>query len=330
MVKQLDASEISNLWTTYTSNSASVCLIRVFLHQTEDKEIISFLEEALYNAEKSVAGSKLLLEKENYPLSVGVTEADINLEAPRLFSDKFMLFDIKRLSEYGMIVIGLALNTSNDKQVRDFYSDLLTVNIALFNRVVELCSQKKFSLAPLNIPIPEHVEYLSKESAFKGLLGKKRTINGLEIKEIVSSLVGMIHGQTLLLGFSQVAQIKKVREHFIRVKEVVTKHIEVLQAILKDEDLPTFPSFEGEVTQETEAPFSDKLMMLLITLLSQLAFARYGIALSQCSRNDILADITRLMAETAIFLKDGTVIMMENSWLEQPPTASDREALANK
>jgi hypothetical protein len=166
--------------------------------------------------------------------------------------------------------------------------------------------------------------------AFKGLLGHHRTINGLEIREIVFSLIGMIHGEALLLGFSQAAQSKDIREHFVRGKEMAAKHFVVLQTILKEDNLPTFPTIEDEVTQAIDSPLSDKLMMFLTISLSQLVFARYGIAISQCARTDIIVDITRLMAETGEFLKDGATLMMENSWLEQPPMASNREALVNK
>jgi hypothetical protein len=324
---QLNASEITNLWTTYITNTASVCLIRTYLQHVEDLEILKFLEQALHNSEKSVTGSKLLLETIKYPIPLGFNEADINLKAPRLYSDKFFLFDIRRFSEYGMIVIGLALSTSLEKKVRDFYADLLSLNIALFNQASDLSLAKGVHTAPPNIPIPEQIKFSTKESILKDLLGKPRTINGLEIKEIVFSLVGMIHGKALLLGFSQVARSEEVREHFIKGKEIASKHIKVLRSILKEEDLPTIETFEMEVTEATEPPFSDKLMMFLTTSLSQLVFARYGIAISQSARGDIMTDLTRLMAETGLYLKDGFTLMIEQSWLEQPPMASNREAL---
>jgi hypothetical protein len=99
---------------------------------------------------------------------------------------------------------------------------------------------------------------------------------------------------------------------------------------LKEEDLPTIPSFESEVTKASDPPFSDKLMMFLTLSLSQLTFARYGIAMSQCSRKDIVVDLTRLMTEVANYMKDGSNIMIEKSWLEQPPIAINRKALIEK
>lgn len=326
---KLNASELTNLWTTYLSNTVSVCLIRIYLQHAEDKEIITYLKQALNNSERSVTGAKLLLEKVKYPITTGYNETDYNLKAPRLFSDKFYLFDINRLSEYGMIVIGLALSTCMEKEARDFYSDLLTLNIALYNHGIDIGLKKGIHTAPPNIPIPQQVVFLRKESTFKGLLSKPRTINGLEIKEIMFSLVGMIHGRTLFLGFSQVAQSKEARDFMLKAKELVDKHIDVLQSFLNNDELPTVETYEMEVTEATEPPFSDKLMLFLITLLLQLSLARYGIAISQCARSDITTGLTRLMAETALCLKDGSTLMMEQSWLEQPPMASDREALSN-
>lgn len=327
---RLNASEVSNIWMTYISNTASVCLIRSYLQHAEDADIIKFLEHALHNSNKSVIGSKRLLEKINYPIPIGFSESDLNLKAPRLFTDKFLLLDIWRLSEYGMIVLAMRLNTSLVREVRDFYTDLLIINISLFNEASDLTIAKGIDVSAPHIPTPENVEFLSKETFFKGLLGDPRTIDALEIQEIVFNLVGMIHGITLLMGFSQVAQSNDTREHLLRGKEICSKHVNVLQSILKNEDLPTIPTFESEVTKSTEPPFSDKLMMFLTLSLSQLVFARYGIAMSLCARADIVVDLTGLMTETANYMKDGAIIMIENSWLEQPPIASNRKALLDK
>jgi hypothetical protein len=79
MYMRLNASEVSNLWATYISNSASVCLIRSYLQHAEDAEIIKILEHALHNSEKSVIGSKHLLEKINCPIPIGFNESDLNL-----------------------------------------------------------------------------------------------------------------------------------------------------------------------------------------------------------------------------------------------------------
>jgi hypothetical protein len=98
----------------------------------EDADIIKFLEHAFHNSEKSVIGSKHILEKINHPIPIEFNESDLNLKASRLFTDKFLLLDIWRLSEYGMIVIANRLNTSLVREVRDFYTDLLTLNTNLF------------------------------------------------------------------------------------------------------------------------------------------------------------------------------------------------------
>jgi hypothetical protein len=230
-----------------------------------------------------------------------------------------------------MIVIAMSLNTSLVREVRDFYTDLLMINTSLFNEASELTITKGIDVSAPHIPIPENIEFLSKETFFKGgLLSDPRTINALEIQEIVFSLVGMIHGISLLMGFSQVAQSNDIREYLLRGKEICSKQVNVLQSILKEEDLPTIPTFESEVTKATEPPFSDKLMMFLIMALSQVVFPRYGIAISLSARNDIVVDLARLMLEVTNYLKDGSTIMIGKSWLEQPPMASNRKALIEK
>ncbi|MDB5054337.1 MAG: hypothetical protein JWM44_2387 [Bacilli bacterium] len=326
MEKNLNASEMGNLWTTYISNSTSICLIRFYLQHVEDGDIKMLLDHALHNSEKSLTDTKRFFEEINFPNPIGFSDSDVNLKAPRLFSDKFMLFNMLRLSEYAMIILGSALSTSKDRGVRDFYSELLALNITLFNEACDLSFKKGIHVSPPSIPIPENVKLFNKETILETVLGERRTMSAIEIREIVFNLTGMIHGEAILTGFSQSAQSKEIREFLLRGKEICTKQINVLQMLLKEDDLPSMPTLETEVTESKESPFSDRLMMTLTVFLIQLAFARYGIAISQCARNDITANLARLTAEIATFLKDGSDIMIEKKWLEQPPTAINREA----
>ncbi|MGF6949798.1 hypothetical protein QF028_002303 [Neobacillus sp. B4I6] len=54
-----------------------------------------------------------------------------------------------------------------------------------------------------------------------------------------------------------------------------------------------------------------------------------GASISTNPRTDIAAEYSRLMAEVGQYASDGSKIMIENEWLEQPPLASDRDEVAN-
>ncbi|MUG71246.1 DUF3231 family protein [Paenibacillus validus] len=53
-----------------------------------------------------------------------------------------------------------------------------------------------------------------------------------------------------------------------------------------------------------------------------------GLALGVSMRRDINTNYYRLMLEVSKFAENGAEIMMNNRWLEKPPSAVDRKALA--
>lgn len=114
----------------------------------------------------------------------------------------------------------------------------------------------------------------------------------------------------------------------VRAKEIATKHIEVFHDFLNKSDVPTPMTWDGEVTDSTVAPFSDKLMMFHVSAINAVGLADYGDALGTTVRLDLSTSYARLMAETGKFGEDGANIMIDNGWMEQPPQADDRKALA--
>ena len=130
-----------------------------------------------------------------------------------------------------------------------------------------------------------------------------------------------------VMSYSQVAQSKELRNYFARGRGICEKHIEVFGSLLREDDLPTPTTYESEVTSSTEPPFSDKIMLFMILSLGSVVISRYGTALSLCTRRDIAAHFTRLIAETVNYLEDGMNLMIKYGWSEQPPQSLDRKAL---
>ncbi|MGZ4161378.1 MAG: DUF3231 family protein [Neobacillus sp.] len=59
-------------------------------------------------------------------------------------------------------------------------------------------------------------------------------------------------------------------------------------------------------------------------------YVESGAALSVNSRRDLGVHYIRLNLELLQFAEDGGKLMIKNGWLEQPPTASDRDSLVKK
>ena len=60
-----------------------------------------------------------------------------------------------------------------------------------------------------------------------------------------------------------------------------------------------------------------------------LSIGYYGTSIAESPRVDIGVMYNRLMLEIQLYYEDGSNILINNKWLEQPPIAPDRDELAN-
>jgi hypothetical protein len=81
------------------------------------------------------------------------------------------------------------------------------------------------------------------------------------------------------------------------------------------------------VTDSTESPFSEKLMLNHVLLMATQGISYKGMALADSTRSDLQAMYLKLLTEIMKYAKDGADILIENRWLEQPPQAIRHENL---
>lgn len=109
---RLTSAEIANLWSQYMNDSMAACVVRYYLEKVEDKDIHQILEFALQLSQSHLKSIREFLDQEKYPTPVGFTEEDINLNAPPLFSDLFMLFYMYIMTLHGLTGYAGAVGTS--------------------------------------------------------------------------------------------------------------------------------------------------------------------------------------------------------------------------
>ncbi|QGQ96682.1 DUF3231 family protein [Paenibacillus psychroresistens] len=323
------AAEIANLWSSYFNDTLAVCTITHFLAHIQDKEIETVLNMALDHSNTHIGKLKSFFneEKLTVPEAFSIVN-DVYPDAPRLFTDDFYLFYIQNIGKLGLATYTLALSNSARLDMCEYFTECLNESSALFNKATEILLKKgSFSRAPF-IPDKEKVQFIEKQSYLGELLGKPRPLNVIEISNIYFNLIQNQLGKTLLIGFSQVAKSTKVREYMIRGREISDKHVRVFCDILDKEFLPSAGSWDSLATDSTSATFSDKLMMMHVTMLNSAGIGHYGMSIGTSARKDIGADFLRLMLEIVAFSEDGANLMIENSWLEQIPQAMDRDKLA--
>jgi hypothetical protein len=328
--KKLTSAEIGKLWATYMGNTMSKCVLSYYLQHIEDQDIKKVVENALNLSESFLQSIKKIFVQENFPLPIGLTEEDVNLGAPRLFSDGFYLYYLKYLCKSGLSIYTIAIPLITREDVRDFFINCLNFTVKLITAVNDVLLAKGLLMNPPPIPIPEKVDFVKKQNYLSGFFGNIRPLHALEITHLYDNIDNNVASKVLLIGFSQVAKNEQIRQFFIRGKEMTDKHIEICSQQLHKDNLPSPPLLDHLVSTSTFSPFSDKLLLYHKIDSFSMKIRTYANAASLNGRHDLGGMYARLLMDIGLYVEDGANIMIEQGWMEQPPEAIDRDNLASK
>ncbi|WP_176555847.1 DUF3231 family protein [Virgibacillus ndiopensis] len=328
--KRLTSAELSQLWTSYMNDSMAICVISYFLTYVEDEEVHSVLHDALALSEKHLEEITDIFNTVNQPIPQGFTDSDVDLKAPRLFSDTFSLIYLQNMARLGLMAYSLAFPLMTRKDVINYYDKCLASSAKLITKLTDIMLRRGIYSRSPYIPTTEQVEFIENQGYMHGYFAKRRPVNSVEITAIFVCLMSNIFGKVLLTGYAQVAKSKKVREYMSRGVKIATKQTEVLESILKEGSLSSPSTWDSEVTTSTVAPFSDKLMMYHTRALSVASIANYGAATSTAMRHDLIPHFFRLTTEMGKFGDDGAELMIEHNWFEEPPSAPDRKRIVRE
>lgn len=326
---RLNSTEIGALWSTYMEYSMSNCMYKHFLISVQDNDIKSLLEFALDIANKRVAWVMETFNKEGLPIPIGFTDEDVNIKAPRLYSDPFLLYYLINKTKVGIGINGLALTSSIRSDVREFYAHCVSSTTQLYQRTADLLLAKGLYIHPPHIAMHKNTDFVKKQNFLAGYLGRKRPLLTTEISSLFYGIITNSFGKGVLIGFRQVAGSKQVREYMDRGIDLANKIINIYAPILSQEDIPVPMEWDTFVTDSTIPPFSDKLMMAQTLYMNAAGIVNSGSAISTNLRHDLFTVYTRAMVDTANNAESGVNIMIENGWFEEPPRVVDRRDLIN-
>jgi hypothetical protein len=325
---RLTSPELASLWTSYQNDTMAICVIKYMLANVQDNEIKPVFEYALELAKTHVKVITGIFKEESYPTPYGFTEGDVDLQAPRLFSDAFWLEYLHEMTIHGLAGYAVALTTATRSDIRDYFTQCNHSSTELYNKTIRVLLSKGIFSRPPNIATPQKVDFVEHQSFLTGWFGERRPLNSVEISNIFFNLKKDIVGRALQIGFSQVAQSKEVRKFMVRGVDMAFKHIEIFSSVLHENDLPSPKHWESEITNSTVPPFSDKLMMFHTMLLVNTAVGFYGAGMAVCMRRDLGLTYQRIITETQKYAEDGANILISYGWMEQTPLGDDRKALA--
>ncbi len=325
---RLTSAEIGSLWLQYITDSMAICTITYFLNKTEDAQIRPVLEQAISLSQSHLRSIDDIFKREYFPTPAGFTEKDVSIDAPRLFCDPYHLTYVKNSAKSGMIAYGLSLSLAARQDVRDFLMECIKTSADLDELATQVMLSKGIYVRPPYITIPDRVQYVKSDNFFGSLFGKQRPLSALEIAHLFLNAQSNSVAKALLIGFSQVAHSRELRQLFVKGAGIADKHIEVFGTSLKESGLPAPMSLDSDIMDTTISPFSDKLMLFHISSLMAMGLGYYAAAIGASARIDLVADYGRLAAEIEKYVYECEKMMANNSWLEEPPLADDRKELA--
>lgn len=325
---KLVSSELSSLWKFYTFETLNRCILQHFFATVEDNEIKNVIQIKLEAKESRINKITSIFTKEEIPTPVGFTDRDVNLKAPRLFTDVFMGEFIYYMSIVALEGYARAMSISPRQDVRQFFYESLTFFADIQNKIMNLLLEKGIFTRPPYVPYPQQVDFVKEQSFLTGWLGEKRPLHAMQITHLFLNLRRNALGKELLIGFSQTAQSEEVVRYMLRGKELTSNLIQTFNSILVTDDV-TPPTFGGMgVTESKIAPFSDKLMLSLISFLDAYGLVTYGLSLSESTRRDLFAQYTKIISNIGAYGEDGINLMIKFGYFEQPPKTPDRDKLA--
>lgn len=323
----LTSAEIAGLWTSYMNDSLSVCVMKYFLSKAEDEDVKPHLQSALQSSGQHLQNITYFFNQEGMPVPQGFTDNDVNINAPRLYSDAFTLFYLCHMYAIGMAAYSTTLNQVTRPDIRGYFTEANKSSMDQYNKVTDTLLANGIAIRAPRVEVPKEVSFIKKHNFMSGIFGEQRPLLVTEIVHLFKNVLTNLLGRSLITGFGQVSKIKEVKDYMFRGADISSKHEKVFSTLLSNEDIPIPSTYEMFVTDSTTPPFSDKLMMFHISALNAAGIGNYGIASAASLRADIITNYMRLSGEIAQYAEDGINIMIDNEWMEQPPQAIKHKKL---
>jgi len=324
---RLTAAEMSSLWMQYINDSLAACVSSHFLEKVEDEEVRPIIEFSLKTAKENLKIMQEIFEKEEFPIPVGFTDQDVTPNAPRLFSDTFVLMYFHQMAILAMAANCAALGLATRSDVVGLHRRVLEKGVELQNQTRDLMLKQGTFVKPPYISTPDKVDFVKKQQFLAGFFGKKRSITSVEVTHLFLNVQTNALGKALITGFAQIAQSDEVKEYLVRGKQLSQKYIDIFSNFLIKEDLPAPMSWDSSVLDTTSSIFSDKLIMFHVSAMIAAGIGNFGMAIAASPRRDLGMRYATLLPEIALYAEDGANIMIKHGWMEEPPQADDRDEL---
>lgn len=320
----LISSELAFLWKMYQSETLSRCVMQHFHATVEDPQTKELTQRILTKQDEHIRTIRDTFVQEQIPVPVGFGDKDVHPHAPKLYNDGFILQFAAFMNRLGMDESSMAVSVAANSDLRRFFISRLKTYTEFEDASFQLLLEKgMFVRAPL-LPYPKETRFVAEKGFLDNLLGGQKTLTALEVHHLFINLLRNQLGMMLLISFIQTAPSDESRSFFEKGKDLADEFAQTFNAFLRGSDLPPVALQSVGITDSTRAPFSEKLMLNLVTAMNSYGIGVYGISLSETTRPDLAIEFTRIVTATGKYAKDGLSLMIEHGYLEEPPKSPER------
>lgn len=324
------SSEINYLWITYMAECMSCAMLKHMVAKSKDPDFRSVLQLALDSSSQNIIAIEDIFNSLHHPIPDGFGEKDVDANAPELFAEEFSVRYTKLMSRYILINHTSAFSDSSRADIKDLFSSAIEKSKGVIQKADQVLLAKGLFPKSPNLELPDCLEYVHDKNYYGSFLMKSdRPLNTVEISNIFNVIDFKTSMRALKQGFAQVTKSDQVRNHLNRGVRMADKQLEILGSLLEKDNLPKPEILNDLITDSTQSPYSDRLIMFHASIAMARIILAYGVGLTNSARKDIVQVFTRLMVEILEFSKDGTDIMIENGWLEQVPQTINREKITH-
>lgn len=320
----LTIAEMGKLWASYVGNSMGKQVISYYLRHVDDQDVKNVLDFSLGLSETFLERMREFFTKGDFPIPVGFTEDDVNLNAPRLFHDDFYLYYLQYLGKAGLSIYSAGISIVTRSDIEEYFAKCISDTVKLLLEVSNILKAKGILMNAPVIDTPNQVDFINKQSFLNGYFGDVRPLHGLEVAHLYDNINNDVTSKALIIGFKQVAKRQRVKKFLNRGEEINNKHIRKLSEKLTEDNLPSPSLLDHLVTSSTTPTFSDKLMVFHKIDMFSMKIREYANGASLNGRRDIGALYARCLMDVSLFVEDGANILIDYGWMEQPPEVIDR------
>jgi len=160
---RLTSGELTELTMQYMQDSANICTLTYFLKKVKDTEIKPIIKYALEISQEHVENISAILTEDKHKIPYGFKlEEDIDVTAPRLYVDGFMLIYIYQMASIGLTMYAASLSSAVRSDITNYYKKCLSETVELYEMSKDLLLAKGLYLREPSLPNLDEVEFVEK------------------------------------------------------------------------------------------------------------------------------------------------------------------------